>query len=155
MFSPLTQMLLDDQGYTLVDESNVDSFLNSHEHSVLFFPGDAERLAESDDVAVILPELIKAFGGRIIPAVVARGESERALQRRFRFNAFPTLVFLRGDGYLGTISRVQDWQDYVRDIGEIFAREASDPPAFEFPKGCFENGMAATAGDNTKSGDTP
>lgn len=155
MFSTLTQMLLDDQGYTQVDESNVDSFLSSHEHAVLFFPGDAERLAESDDVAVILPELIKAFGGQITPAVVARGEAERALQRRYRFNAFPTLVFLRRGGYLGAISRVQDWQDYVRDIGEICARESTAPPPFEFPKGCYENGMATTAGDNSKVGDTP
>ncbi len=137
MFSPLAQMLIDDHGYALIDETNVDDFLNKNTFSVLFFTGDAARLAESDDVAVILPQLVAAFGGRFVPGVVARGETEKQLQRRFRFNTFPTLVFLKFKDYLGVISRVQDWQDYLRDIGEILAREPSAPPPFKFPQGCY------------------
>ena len=143
MFSPLSQMLLDTHRYELVDESNVDAFLSRNAFSVLFFAGDAERLAESDDVAVILPELIKVFGDRLTPALVKRDETEKALQRRYRFNAFPALVFLKGEGYLGAISRVQDWQDYVKDIAEILSREPSAPPSFKFPEGCYTAGMQA------------
>ena len=153
MFSPLTRMLIDDHGYALVDEQGVDEFLQGNAFSALFFPGDAERLAESDDVAVILPELMKIFGDRVVPAVVSRGEAERALQRRYRFNTLPTLVFLKGDKYLGGISRVRDWQDYVRDITGILEREPSEPPRFKFPDGCISAGMEtepktkATAGE--------
>ncbi len=158
MFSPLSQMLLDTHGYQLVDESNVDAFLSRNAFSVLFFTGDAERLAESDDVAVILPELIKVFGERLTPAVVKRDETEKALQRRYRFNAFPALVFLRGSDYLGVIARVQDWQDYVKEIAEILSREPSAPPAFKFPEGCYTAGMqsgaqAASAKSATETGE--
>ena len=136
MFSPLTRQLIETRGYALVDETNVDAFLDQTPYAVLFFPGDAERLAESDDVAVVLPELIKTFDAVITPAIVARGEAERALQRRFRFNAFPTLVFTKRQGYLGAISRVQDWNDYVRETADIITREPTDPPTYSLPEGC-------------------
>jgi hydrogenase-1 operon protein HyaE len=121
--------------FAVVDENSLDAFLSSCSEAVLFFPGDSDRLAESADVAVILPELLKQFGGRLTPAVAGRA-SERALQRRFCFNAFPALVFLRDDGYLGVVTRVLDWRDYVTEITAILAREPSAPPPFRFPDGC-------------------
>ena len=146
MFSPLTQMLLDTHGYALVTEDTVDDFAANNDVSVLFFAGDAERIADSNDVAVILPELMKVFGDRITPAVVARdGDSERSLQRRFRFTAFPTLVFLKGGRYLGAISRVQDWRDYLSEITEILGREPTEPPKFELPGNCRLPGAGTSA----------
>ncbi len=122
-------------GFAVVDEQTLDAFLNSHCETVLFIAGDSERLVESGDVAVILPELLKHSGGRLTPAVADKN-SERALQRRFRFNAFPALVFLRGGGYLGVITRVLDWREYVAEIEAILAREPSEPPPFKMPDGC-------------------
>ena len=46
------------------------------------------------------------------------------------------LIFLRHGEYLGTIQRVQDWTDYLREIPDILAREPSNPPPFKFPDGC-------------------
>jgi hydrogenase-1 operon protein HyaE len=86
-------------------------------------------------VAVILPELLKHFAGRLTPAIADKN-SERALQRRFRFNAFPALVFSRGGGYLGVITRVLDWREYVAEAAAILAREPSEPPPFKMPDGC-------------------
>lgn len=135
MFSPLLQSIIDREGLTVVDHECLDDIVGEQPHSVLFFAGDAIRLAESNDVAVILPELARAFEGVFRPLVVARG-SERELQRRYRFNAFPALVFLRHGEYLGVIPRVLDWQDYVEQIAGILMREVSDPPPFRFPDGC-------------------
>lgn len=140
MTTPLIEALVHRHGFALVDEASIDAFLAANEHSLLFFPGDAERLVESDDVAVILPEILKSYRGRITPALVAK-PSERILQRRFRFNAFPSIVFMRHGGYLGVLSRVLDWSDYVTEIPAILAREAGDPPPFEFPEGCYSNGL--------------
>jgi hydrogenase-1 operon protein HyaE len=140
MTTPLIEALVRRHGFATVDEASVDAFLAAHEHSLLFFPGDAERLVESNDVAVILPEILKVYGKRIAPALVAKS-SERALQRRFRFNAFPSIVFMRRGGYLGVLSRVLDWSDYLAEIPVLLAREAGDPPPFEFPEGCYSNGL--------------
>jgi hydrogenase-1 operon protein HyaE len=141
MTTPLIEALTARHGFTLVDTESLDGFLEGHAHSVLFFPGDAERLVESNDVAVILPEILKIYGGKLTPALVAK-PSERLLQRRFRFNAFPSLVFMRRNGYLGVLSRVLDWSEYLGEIAAILAREVSEPPPFEFPDGCYSNGMA-------------
>lgn len=140
MTTPLIDALTVRHGFAVVDEISLDGFLAANEYAVLFFPGDAERLVESDDVAVILPEILKVCGRRLAPALVAK-PSERQLQRRFRFNAFPTLVFMRGSGYLGVISRVLDWSDYMAEIPAILAREVTEPPPFEFPEGCYTAGM--------------
>jgi hydrogenase-1 operon protein HyaE len=135
MHSPLLKSVIERHGYPVIDHEEVDRFAARHEHVVLFFAGDAERLGESNDVAVVLPELHKAFAGAFVPAVVARG-SERALQRRFRFNAFPSLVFLRRGEYLGAIQRVLDWADYLAQTAEILRRQPSEPPPFRLPDGC-------------------
>jgi hydrogenase-1 operon protein HyaE len=141
MTSPLIDALVVRHGFTVVDEASLDNFLVANEHAVLFFPGDAERLVESNDVAVILPEILKVYGRKLAPALVAKA-SERQLQRRFRFNAFPSLVFMRCDGYLGVLSRVLDWSDYMVEIPAMLAREVSEPPPFQFPDGCYSNGMS-------------
>lgn len=141
MTTPLIQALTERHGFALVDVDSLDPFLEANAHSVLFFPGDAERLVESNDVAVILAEILKVYGKKLAPALVAKA-AERQLQRRFRFNAFPSLVFMRGTGYLGVISRVLDWSDYMSEIPAILARDVSEPPPFRFPDGCHTNGMA-------------
>lgn len=141
MTTPLIEALTTRHGFTLIDTATVDPFLEANEHSVLFFPGDAERLVESNDVAVILPEILKIYGAKLKPALVAKA-SERQLQRRFLFNAFPSLVFMRRTGYLGVLSRVLDWSDYMAEIPAILARDVSEPPPFQFPDGCYSNGMA-------------
>lgn len=151
MTHPLVQALIDRHGFSSVDESTVDAFLEAHEHSVLFFPGDANRLVETADVAVILPEIIKIYRARLAPALVA-ASAERALQRRYRFNAFPALVFSRGTGYLGVLSRILDWQDYLSEIPAILARDVSEPPPFRFPDGCAPAGMASPR-EATQEGD--
>ena len=139
MSSPLIRMLVEEQGYATVTEDNIDAFLAGNDFSVLFFSGDPERIADSNDVAVILPELMKVFGEIMVPAVVER-EPERALQLRYRFSSFPTLVFLRGDGYLGALSQVKDWSVYLEEITAMLSQEPSAPPPYKFPEGCYAAG---------------
>lgn len=135
MFSPLLQSIIERHGYDVIEHKALDAIARSRNCVVLFFPGDAERLGESNDVAVILPELYKTFRGAFTPLIVSAA-SEKALQRRYRFNAFPALVFLRRGEYLGSVQRVLDWADYLEQIRDILSREPSDPPAYKFPDGC-------------------
>ena len=126
--------MIDRHGLAVVNEDTVDQFLMAHDHAALFFLGDWERLAESNDVVVVLPELAKIAPGLKV-AVVDRG-AERALQLRYRFNKFPALVFTRGSGYLGVMLGMQDWSDYLRGIPTLLAGDVSEPPPFRFPEGC-------------------
>lgn len=135
MFSPLLTSIIDREGLKVVDETSLDERAGQAVFSMVFFSGDANRLSESNDVAVILPELVKAFDGNVSALVVAR-DAERELQRRYRFNSFPSLVFLREGDYLGTIQGVRDWADYLLEISEILTKDPTDPPPFKFPDGC-------------------
>ncbi len=134
-FSQLLKSIIERSNIPIVTEEDANAFLSSKSHAVLFFAGDWERLSESNDVAVILPELHQ-FAKGIAVAVVARS-AERQLQLRYRFNKFPALVFMRSTGYLGSILGMRGWSEYGDQISEILAREVSDPPPYRFPEGCI------------------
>jgi hydrogenase-1 operon protein HyaE len=83
-------------------------------------------------VAVILPELVKAFKGQFAAAVIAT-EDEKKLQSLYGFQTWPALVFLKGNEYLGTITGVQDWGVYLDEINKILASEPSRPLSIGIP----------------------
>jgi hydrogenase-1 operon protein HyaE len=137
--SPLLKSIMARSVIPVVTEDDADAFLAAHGHCALFFSGDWERLAESNDVAVVLPELRRMVGDLAI-AVVARGAAERALQLRYHFNKFPALVFTRGTGYLGAIMGMRDWAEYGQEVAAILASDVREPPPFRLPDGCVANG---------------
>lgn len=117
---PLIQRLLDEYQYPLLDVEQHDRFVASHEFSVLLFTEDPDKVKETLDVAVVLPELVRQFP-QLQAAVVDRA-SETRLQARYHFVTWPALVFLRRGEFLGTIIRIQNWDDYCRQIPEILNR---------------------------------
>lgn len=141
MTAPVLERLTREHGYPLLTSEDLDGFLVGNEHSVLLFAGDPIKYPEALDVAVVLPELVDEFDGRLVPAVIAP-EAEQALQARFGFSVWPTLVFMRGVRYLGAISRVRDWSTYLADIENLLAGETRRPPAVGIrvvdasPSGC-------------------
>jgi len=115
MPSPLIKTMIEQYNYPVLNVDNFDDFIKSKNECVLFFTENPTRFPESDDVAMILPELIKEYGNRFSAAVIEQ-DSQRKLQARFDFKTWPTLVFLRKGEYLGSISRVQDWNEYIIQI---------------------------------------
>ncbi|HYQ71671.1 MAG TPA: hydrogenase [Gammaproteobacteria bacterium] len=132
MFSPLVQNMIERYGYPVLGDASLDDFLEAGGDAVLFFTEDAARFPETNDVAMILPELVRAFDGRFTAAVPALAD-QRRLQMRFGFREWPTLVFLRNGEYLGAISRVQDWNVYLAETRRILAAAPSMPPDFMLP----------------------
>lgn len=132
MTHPLVQRLLDDCGYPEVTLATHDTFVGQPGVAVLYFVGDPKTVRDATDVAVVLPELVKAYEGRLIPGVVA-ADAERELQRHYGFTAWPALVFLRDGGYLGAITRIQNWADYLRDINNLISAKTRRPPGFKIP----------------------
>ncbi len=132
MTHPLIQRLHDEFGYPRIDADSHDAFVARPGVAVLFFAGDPKRFRDTTDVAVVLPELEKAFQGGLRPAVVA-DEDAVVLQQRYGFKAWPTLVFVREDGYLGAITGIQNWGEYLQEISELLTAGPTRPPAFKVP----------------------
>ena len=130
MPSALIRNMIKQYNYPVLDEETIDEFIKSQDECVLFFANNPTRYPESDDVAMILPELVKEYGNRFSAAFVEQ-KSERNLQRRFGFARWPTLVFLKKGQKLGHISKVQDWNDYILKINELLTSEPK--PVFDIP----------------------
>jgi len=135
MTTPLLEQLQTRHGLALLDADNYDNFVHGNETVLLFFCNDPLLFPESHDLAVILPELLKAFAGGLQAAVIGK-TVERELQARFRFSGWPSLVFLRRGEYLGAITGIRDWPVYIREISAILAAAPSQPPGFDLDKVC-------------------
>ncbi len=135
MTSPLITQLQTRHGFPLLDADNYDPFVYGHENVVLFFCNDPVQFPESNDVAVILPELVKAFKDRLQAGLIDKS-IERELQARFRFTGWPSLVFLRNGEYLGVITGIRSWQEYRQETAGILALTPSQPPGFDLDKVC-------------------
>lgn len=116
---PLVDLLTDVHGYLRLDHADDRPWLDDPAKSwVVFLPGHGKGNAETADVAVILPELVRAQHPRLNPAVAGEA-AERAILALTGMMSLPALVFLCGDRLLGSIPRVRDWDDYLQRIGEI------------------------------------
>ncbi len=116
------------RGLPEVDAASVDEFLAGADRAgavaVLLAAGDPVRFPEATDVAVVLPELIGAFQGRLSGAVIAR-DAEAELGQRFGVRVQPTLILLAKGETLGLIAKIQDWSVYIDRISRLIDRPRS------------------------------
>ncbi len=137
MPSALVRALTERHGLPRVDASSIDAFLapavGEAACTLLFFAGDPAQRSETDDVAVVAPQLLAAFAGRLRGAVVAR-EAEEQLKARFGVVVMPSLVVVRDGLPLTTIAKIRDWTEYLEKIGACLSDGARPRPRGEGPK---------------------
>ncbi len=130
----LIDRLVDELGYERVTLDNHDEFVATAGMNVLFFPGDPTTVKDATDVAVVLPELVSAFDGQLRPGVVTDVFGDgKTLKRHYGFTEYPSLVFVRSGDYVGTITRIQDWGEYLDKISDLFVASPKRPPGFSIP----------------------
>lgn len=113
--APLVDQLVSLHRYPALGEADLDAFITGPGLRVLFVTGDAVKLLDTVDIAVILPELCRHFGGRLAAGVLARA-AESLVAARYGADVRPALVFFARGAHLGTIPRVRDWAEYVEKI---------------------------------------
>lgn len=128
MSRSLINQVTRDHAYPVLNSDNYDEFVNNQEVSVIYFGGDPKRYPESNDVIVVLPELEKAFKNQFSVAVVSE-EDEQVLSKKYGFNMWPALIFLKNGKYIDMMTRIQDWSDYMRQIPIILEKEPSYAPS--------------------------
>jgi len=134
MTHALIERLMTELGYAEVDADNHDAFVARDGMNVLFFPGDPSTVKDATDVAVVLPELVTAFDGKLNPGVVTDTFGDgKDLKRKYGFSHFPALVFVRGGEYVGAIVRVQDWAGYLDQVSELLVAPPRRAPGFSIP----------------------
>jgi hydrogenase-1 operon protein HyaE len=132
MTAPPIAALIETHRLPLLQMEDLAFFLRPKRHNLLFLAGDPVKYPEALDVAVVLPQLLRAFPGRLHAAIVAP-EAERELHARFGCRRWPALVLLRGDAYVGSIERMRDWDDYLRELRYLLEAAPSRPPGIGIP----------------------
>jgi hydrogenase-1 operon protein HyaE len=120
---PLLKALVERHGLPVVDDASIDAFFASSSHALLFFCGAGAPRPETSDVAVLFPELLKAFSGQVRGALVAP-EAEAALKSRFQVFVFPSVVVTRDGQPVAVLPKILDWADYRPKIAVALAPDA-------------------------------
>jgi hydrogenase-1 operon protein HyaE len=134
MTHALIERLMQELNYPQVTLDDHDSFVETPGLNVLFFPGNPDTVKDATDVAVVLPELIAVFAPQLNPGVVTDtyGAGQK-LKQKYGFTHYPSLVFVRSSEYVGVISRIQDWDDYLSRINVLMASPGRRAPGFSIP----------------------
>ncbi|MBX9612553.1 MAG: hydrogenase [Burkholderiales bacterium] len=130
--APLVMRLARDFGAAWVDEKSVVDWSAGAGDRVVLLAGDAVRFPEGQDVAAVLPELMKSLPGRFAVAVVPR-DSEDAVARRYGSQRWPTLLFFRDGQYVTAIAGMQNWDVYLKAMAAALAMPPSRPPTIGIP----------------------
>jgi hydrogenase-1 operon protein HyaE len=130
--APLVERLVREFGADWVDETTVAEWTAAGGDRVVLLAGDPVRFPEGLDVAVVLPELMKAFPGRFAVAAVPR-EHEDAVARRYGSQRWPALLFFRDGQYVTAIAGMLDWDVYLQRVEEALAMPPSRPPTIGIP----------------------
>ena len=129
---PLVMRLARDFGAAWVDETTVTAWSAGGGDRVVLLAGDPVRFPEGQDVAAVLPELMKSFPNRFQIAVVPR-DHEDAVARRYGSQRWPTLLFFRDGQYVTAIAGMQDWEVYLHGVAAALAMPPSRPPTVGIP----------------------
>ncbi|MDZ5461387.1 thioredoxin domain-containing protein [Azohydromonas lata] len=119
--------LVQRHGAQWVDERTLDDWIHGGGDRVLLLAGDPVRFPEGLDVAVVLPEILRAMPGRFAMGV-ARRSAEGAVAQRLGANRWPSLVFVRDGRYVSTLAGMHDWNVFVTRVQEILAMEPTRIP---------------------------
>ncbi|MBB4843749.1 hydrogenase-1 operon protein HyaE [Paucibacter oligotrophus] len=128
----LIARLVSQHGASWVDGDSIQAWAEQGGDRVVLFAGDPVQFPEGQDVAVVLPELRRALGGRFEMAVVPR-ELEQDLARRYGSQRWPSLLFLRDGQYVATLSGMHDWDVFLNEVGRVLSLPVSRAPTIGIP----------------------
>ncbi len=90
---------------------------------MLVFTEDPVRYKETLDLAVIAPEVARAFAGQFRVGVLYP-EAARKVAPRFGFARWPALVMVRDGAYVGAIDGLRNWDEYLEADGATVDRRS-------------------------------
>jgi len=125
---PLVAQLAARHGFAELSVDTFDAWAGAPGRALVVFTEDPVRYKETLDLAVIAPEIVRAFPG-VFRAGVLLPEAARAVAVRYGFRRWPALVVLDGGGYVGAIDGLRNWDEYLIDVAALATAAATRPPS--------------------------
>lgn len=126
------QRLSQQHGCTILDAGSFDDFVSQAGETLVLFSEDPQRVPETWDIAVILPELLKGLARKPRVGLLPPADAH-AVSSRYGIRLWPALLALRDGEYLGTIEGLKDWSVYAAQLPQLLAAPASRPPSIGIP----------------------
>lgn len=125
---PLFGQMVARHGFADLAPETFEAWVAQPGAALLAFVDDPVRVKESLDLAVIAPEIAKAFGGKFRCAVLMP-VAAKAIAVRYGFRRWPALVVLRDGGYVGAIDGLRNWDEYVNEVTRLLDAPVTRPPS--------------------------
>jgi hydrogenase-1 operon protein HyaE len=132
MAYPLIAQLFTGHGYADVDAENFDAFTRRPGRTLLLFLEDPARFKETLDLAVIVPEIARAFAPRLAVGVLLP-EAARTFASRYGFRRWPAFVILADGEYVGAIDGLRNWDEYLTEVAALLERAPIRAPTVGIP----------------------
>lgn len=126
------QRLSAQHGCTELDGESFEEFVRQPGESLILFAEDPQKVPETWDIAVILPELMKGLVRTPRVGLLAP-EVARALAPRYGIRLWPALLAMRNGAYLGAIEGLKDWNVYAGQLPQLLAGPEGRPPSIGIP----------------------
>jgi len=142
---PLVAQMFSRHGCVEVGADTIESFLAQPGHALLVFTEDPVRFKETLDLAVIVPQLQRAFPGRFAVGVLLPAAA-RQVQPRYGFSRWPSLVMVKDGQYVGAIDGLRNWDEYLDGLNALLEAAPTRPPTVGIPvrgAGTASGGCAA------------
>jgi hydrogenase-1 operon protein HyaE len=124
---PLVEQLITRHGFARLDLDTLDAFAGAPGHALLVFTEDPVRYKETLDLAVIAPEVARAFPGRFRVGVLLPADARKAASR-YGFARWPALVMLKDGRYVGAVDGLRNWEEYLEDVQRLLDAEPTRAP---------------------------
>jgi hydrogenase-1 operon protein HyaE len=124
---PLIAQLFSRHRFGEVTAENFAAWTKAPGRTMLVFIEDPGRFKETLDLAVIVPELCRAFPGRFTVGVLLP-DAARELAVRYGFRRWPAFVMLADGKYVGAVDGLRNWDDYIAEVARLLDAEPTRPP---------------------------
>lgn len=119
---PVFKRLFEEAAFCLLGSAQLEDFLAASGLKMLVFADDPNERKTTLDMAVIAPELKKAFNGTLSQTAWADFKEARSLAARWGLRSLPAVaIFLNAD-FLGAVQGLKPWDEYCQLLSEIVCR---------------------------------
>lgn len=139
---PLVERLFSKHGFAEVTRETFSAWTERAGRTLLLFIEDPGIYKETLDLAVIVPELVRAFRGRFVVGVLLP-EAARELSVRYGFRRWPAFVILADGKYVGVVDGLRNWDEYLEEVARLLDAAPTRPPTLGIPVKGGSDGAAS------------
>jgi hydrogenase-1 operon protein HyaE len=125
---PLIAQLFSKHACVRLDADSHAAFVEAPGHALVLFTEDPVRYKETLDLAVIVPELVRAFPGRFRVGVLLP-EAARVVHVKYGFRRWPAFVVSKDGAYVGAVDGLRNWDQYLEELATLLVAAPTRPPS--------------------------